>query len=618
MNMESRGRFLLTNIMRKLLLRDRSLMTKLTVYSALLVIIPMLFIGMISYALSSQTLEAEARRYSWQIIEQVKRYVEDYLRGYELDTLKIVNHPDTATFLKLKTEEELESSDLVASVRNVLKNFAYSQSDVINITIVLDGLFSLQTANEEDLIISSDIEHEAWYQAVPVTGPPQVYSRLIEWKGRQEPVISILKRIVNPQTLGAYGMLIIDLNYKRLQEATSDIRLGESGQGYLFIVDHLGRIVYHPNQQTIGASIDSSLLHAMQEAESDSFVSGRDADKMLYTYSHSERFDWYIVTAIPYEELMSSRTQMGNSILYTTAASIAIAFILSIGLASSIVRPIKRLYQYMRKVEKGDFNDRVKVESNDELGMLSASFNKMVARLAELVEEVYVSKLRATEMHLREKESELKMLQAQINPHFLYNTLETIRGMALEHDRLEIASVSAALARIMRYNVKQTDTDVTVGQEVEIVDVYLQIQKHRFEERLQYEINIPEWAMDQRIIKLALQPLIENSIIHGLEPAGGQTHISLTAEMMGDDRFCIVIRDDGVGMSADRLEAIRSSLDDAHGDPSHIGLQNVHRRIRHLFGDRYGLNIDSREGAGTVVRLVLPYVDTGKGLNEIG
>jgi len=616
--MESQSRNKFRNLMRKLLLRDRSLMTKLTVYSALLVIIPMLFVGAIAYVLSSQTLESEARRYSWQIIEQVKRYVEDYLRGYELDTLKIVNHPDTVAYLKLETKEELSSPDMVASVRNVLKNFAYSQSDVTNITIVLDDLFTLQSANEEDIPIIEGLEHEPWYQSVPLTGPPQVYSRMIRWKGREEPVLSMMKRIVNPQTRDPYGMLIIDLNYKRLQEAASDIRLGESGQGYLFIIDHKGQIVYHPNMQRIGSSIAPSLLLTMQDTTSGSFVSGQDADRMLYTYSLSERFDWYVVTTIQYDELMSSRTWMGNTIFYTTAASMVIAFILSIGLASSIVRPIKRLYQYMRKVEKGDFTDRVKVESEDELGMLSASFNKMVARLAELVEEVYLSKLRATEMHLREKESELRMLQAQINPHFLYNTLETIRGMALEHDRMDIASMSAALARIMRYNVKQTDTDVTVRQEVEIVDVYLQIQKYRFEERLQYAIDMPDWAMDQRIVKLALQPLIENSIIHGLEPGGGQTHIRLTAEKLDKDSFCILISDDGAGMSVDRLEAIRASLDDMQSDPSHIGLQNVHRRIRHLFGERYGLQVDSREGAGTAVRIVLPYADPEKELSEVG
>lgn len=336
-------------------------------------------------------------------------------------------------------------------------------------------------------------------------------------------------------------------------------------------------------------------------------------------YAFILTFFWYRDLPLSHMKVIFLKTfRTVAMVLFLIAASMAIAFILSIGLASSIVRPIKRLYQYMRKVEKGDFTDRVKVESEDELGMLSASFNKMVARLAELVEEVYLSKLRATEMHLREKESELRMLQAQINPHFLYNTLETIRGMALEHDRMDIASMSAALARIMRYNVKQTDTDVTVRQEVEIVDVYLQIQKYRFEERLQYAIDMPDWAMDQRIVKLALQPLIENSIIHGLEPGGGLTHIRLTAEKLDKDSFCILISDDGAGMSIDRLEAIRASLDDMQSDPSHIGLQNVHRRIRHLFGERYGLQVDSREGAGTVVRIVLPYADPEKELSEVG
>jgi two-component system sensor histidine kinase YesM len=617
MPMVGNGGMRIKKFLRFILLRDRSLMMKLTVYSAMLVVIPMSLAGYISYAQSSRALESEARQYSWQIIEQVKHYVEDYIRDYELITLKIVNHPDTVAFLKLKTLQEVLDTDLVPKVRNVLKNFAYSQSDVTNITLVLDDFLSIQSAVTQDSYRVESIEEEAWYDHVPVTGPPQVYSRFITWNGRPEPVLSIVKRIVNPQTLGAYGMLVIDLNYKRLHETARGIRLGESGQGYLFIADERGRIVYHPDTELIGTEVDLAVSRPIRDTVSGSFTAGDGANKMLYTHSRSDSMDWHFITVIPYDELMTARTQMGQTILAATAAFTVLAFILSLGLASSIVRPIKRLYLYMRKVEKGDFNEHVTVESNDEIGMLGAGFNKMVARLSELLDEVYFSKLKATEMHLRQKESELKMLQAQMNPHFLYNALETIRGMALESDMMEIASISASLARILRYNVKHSDICVTVRQEMEIVDVYLKIQQYRFDERLMYDILLPEWALRQNIVKLALQPLVENCIVHGLEQHGGTTHIRVEAEKLSNHLFALYVRDDGPGIADDRLRLLRRQMEEAR-EESHIGLMNVHRRIRHIFGESYGISLESEECKGTVVKVILPYMSCERERIDVG
>lgn len=594
------------NVFSALLLRDQPLMVKLTVYSALLVVIPMMLVGWISYRESTRALENEAKQYSWQIIELVKLYVEDYLRDFELSTLRMVNHPDTVAFLKMTSLEEASDADLAPAVRNVLKNAAYSRSDVTNITLILDGVQTISSTDGRSSVLG--IEEEYWYAAAPLTGRPKVYGRIIEWNGRREPVLSIVKRIGNPMTLEPYGMLVIDINYKRLHEIAREVKLGESGRGYLFILDEQGRFVYHPNPNLIGMKAAEEVTAAIGQETSGSFVLGRHRHQQLLTFSRSESLGWQVVTAIPYRDMMNSRNYIGRTIGTITAVSALIALLLSIGLAASIVKPIKRIYQYMKRVEIGDLKRKLPVDRSDEIGKLSIGFNTMVDRLSELLEEVYFSKLRETEMHLRQREMELKMLQAQINPHFLYNSLDTIRGMALAAEISEIEAMASALARLLRYNIKDASAAVTVREEVDMVEVYLRIQQFRFEEKLEYSIDIPEWAMKQHMLKFTLQPIVENAIVHALETRLEVTRIELSAQRTGEKSFAVRIRDNGPGIPQEKIAELRRRLDDGKAEGQHIGLTNVHRRICHVFGDgEFGLTLNSTEGEGTEVLIRLPY-----------
>jgi two-component system sensor histidine kinase YesM len=597
--------------LRKLMLRDKPLMTKLMVYSGILVVLPMLLVGIISYRESSQMLEREAREYSWQIIEQVQHYVEDYFRNYEIDTLKIINHPDTAEYLRTAARGEINNEDMIGNVREVLMNSAYSRSDVENITLILEQGQVISSSDEGEIATVQDLKDEYWYESIPPSGVPRVFGRIIPWKDRQEPVISIVKRIVSPRTLKPFGMLIIDVNYKRLQDVARKVQLGESGKGYLFIVDEQGRYVYHPSHTVIGTAVNPDIVKVLQNTDSGSLIT-HEKQRNLLTFSTSESLDWQIVTSISYQELMKSTEYIGRTLFMTTAIFMVLAYILSIGFAASLVRPIKRLHQYMKRVEIGDLRGNMTVDSKDEIGVLSHGFNKMVERLSELLDEIYFSKLKETEMHLRQKDTELQMLQSQINPHFLYNSLETIRGMALEHDMDEISMMSASLARLLRYNVKGSSLSVSVKQEIEIAEIYLKIQKFRFEDRLDYVFDLPPWVMEEQMAKFTLQPLIENSIVHGLEHQLGTLQVKLTAERMNDHCFVIYITDTGPGIAPEKLYTLIQELESKESQNAQlgrIGLMNVHRRVRHIFGEQYGITIASEMGNGTRIGVVLPGLD---------
>lgn len=591
---------------RIVLLRDQSLATKLLVYSALIVVVPMCFIGIISYKRAADVLERESRQYSWQIIEQVTTHVEYYVNDFEISILKILNSTNMNNYIKMKSGEEIDQSHIRDLVKQELRNAAYSRSDISNITIVLDGIEMIDTIDNNFKHPENTIVNEYWYSTIPYTSEPKIFTRTLQWGDHKEQVISIARRLVSPMTLEPIGMIVVDVNFKRFQEIAEKVIIGRTG--YLYIIDSEGHYVYHPNLLELGSSANFEKLNDILNSESGSFVTSRGPKEML-TYSHSSFLGWTLVTSIPYNEIVQGTEYIRRTIVYIVIITLAIAYLLGFGFVGSIIRPVRRLYKYMRRVESGDFSGRILVESKDEIGMLVHGFNTMATRLQGLMDEIYFSKLRETELALRHREMELKALQSQINPHFLYNTLETIRGMALEHSLDGISSIASSMGHLLRYNLKNKEQTVTVEEELRYAEIYMRIQKYRFEDRLVYEINIPDWAQQQLILKFSLQPIVENSIIHAMEPALGILKIVISAIWNSEDNSIIVrIQDTGMGICEQKLQNIRYNLEqkDVTTDGTNIGIINVHRRIRLLFGECYGISVESQVGQGVVVDIKLP------------
>ncbi len=588
------------------MLRDLPLTSKLLFYAGLLVVVPMCFIGLVSYIRSAEVLENEAKQYSWQIIEQVNTHVGYYVNDFEISILKIINDPVMNALTKISSKEELARSGIQDDVRQVLRQAAYSRSDISNITVVLEHIQTFDVWSSLNAARTSDPQLEYWYAAVPRGYEPKIFTRMIMIDDRKEQVISIARRLVSPLTLQPIGMIIIDVNYKRFQEIAEKVTIGRTG--YLYILDSEGRYVYHPNYSFLGMPAEfENLPNILTSDDSGSFVTAA-GEKRLLTYAHSSFLGWTLVTSIPYAELLQGTAYIRHTIFLTVCITLFAATLLGIGLGSSIIRPVKRLARYTRRVEAGDFTGSVEVESKDEIGLLTHSFNRMVVRLRSLLDEVYFSKLRETELALRQREIELKALQSQMNPHFLYNSLDTIRGMALEQSVDAISDIAGALARLLRYNLKQTSQTVSLREELYYAEVYLQIQSFRFEDKLVYELDVPEWALHQQIVRFSLQPLVENCIVHGIEPALGITRIVISAFEDDDQTLVVQVKDTGMGIPLERLYEIRHSLREKYimdGGPS-IGIVNVHRRIQYLYGESYGITIDSTVEQGAIVQIRLP------------
>ncbi|MFS0643601.1 sensor histidine kinase [Siminovitchia sp. 179-K 8D1 HS] len=596
-----------------LLMKDRSLVCKLFLFSALLVVVPIGFIGFFTYEKSVVVLENEARSYSWQIINQVNTHIEYYVGDFEIEVLKILNNQTVKRFLHMDTQEEFESSGMESNVKQVLQNAAYSRSDITNITISLNHVATVDALDARFTLYHpiEPFHMELFQKILPDTGETVIVPRTLSDDDNEEYVISIARRLFSPKTLKPIGFIVMDVNFKRFEEIASQVNIRHSG--VMYIVDSQGNYVYHPNFSELGKKASLQHINEILRGKSGSFVTNGDEKKLL-TYSHSGFLDWTVITSIPYKELIKSSVFIRNTIFITTFFILLVAAILGAGLASSIIKPIRKLQKTMKRVEKGDFSGQVEVLSKDEIGDLTNGFNKMLIRLNELVNEVYLSKIRETEMLFRQKVIELNALQAQINPHFLFNSLETIRGMALEYGMDDIADISAALAKLLRYNLNNHSQTVALAEEILHTKVYLQIQKHRFGEKLEYEFKIPDWAKSQNIAKFSIQPIVENSFKHGIEPSGGISKISITALQESEDAYVIQIQDNGMGINPEKLEEIRRNLKqkDVMEGGQGIGMVNVHRRIVHLFGEEYGISITSCEGCGAVICIRLPlnrYID---------
>lgn len=603
------GRSAFDRLMNMLLMKDKSLVRKLFIFSTLLVVVPISFIGFFFYQKSVEVLENEARSYSWQIIRQVNTHIEYYVGDLEIDILKILNNKTLNVFFQMNTQEEFESSGMEANIKGMLKNAVYSRSDIANITISVNNVATVDSLDVRyNSFHPAEPFHPNFFQKIlPETAEPVIFTRTLSDGEDKVHVISIARRLFSPKTLKPIGYIVMDVNFKRFKEIASQVNIGHSG--FMYIVDSRGNYVYNPNFSKLGKKASLQNMKEILYGESGFFVTSGE-DKDLLTYTHSGFLGWTVITSIPYNELIKSSVYIRNTILITILFTLLIASILGIGLSSSIIKPIKGLQGMMKRVEKGDFSGQVKVLSKDEIGELAQGFNKMLYRLEELVNEVYFSKIRETEMLFRQKEIELKALQAQINPHFLFNSLETIRGMALESGEDNISDISAALAKLLRYNINNNSQTVMLAEEIHHTNVYLRIQKYRFDEKLEYEFLIPDWAKNQTIAKFSIQPIVENSFKHGIEPSSGKSKISITAIQISADAYIIKIQDNGIGISPKKLEEIRRNLrqkDVMEGGPG-IGMVNVHRRIVHLFGEEYGISVQSSPGSGAVIIIRLPII----------
>ena len=331
-----------------------------------------------------------------------------------------------------------------------------------------------------------------------------------------------------------------------------------------------------------------------------------DTDIRIITELIQERISEYIFfESVSMEQARrdadEKREIVSHAALLTVLVTTVVALILAVLLIRSITNPIDRLVYATEQVAKGHFDVRTEVHQGEELSRLSDSFNSMTEKIGELVENIRIEQVNSRNL-------ELRLLQAQINPHFLYNTLDNIVWLAEDGRKEDVASIVTALSRFFRTTLSGGRDIIPLSEEISHVEAYLQIQQFRYRDILQYGIEIPENLVNYGIIKMTLQPIVENALYHGIKNKRGMGTILVRAEERGE-RIVVIVEDNGIGMKEEELVTLMRMIDGIQkpsADNSGFGMSNVAERLRLNYGEQSGLAVTSHYGQGTKVEIFIP------------
>jgi two-component system sensor histidine kinase YesM len=394
---------------------------------------------------------------------------------------------------------------------------------------------------------------------------------------------------------------MIDLKLRSVSQAARNVTLGKSG--YVMVTDAEGQSVYKPEHPLI----EHIPTDWFPFGESGTFTADTEGGTLLFMYQSSTFTGWRTVGVFPTRDSISEVRQIQFYVVSFVFVVCLFGLSASLWFSRSIAQPIFRLMSYMRRAETGNLRPGRWSDRADEIGMLGNSYNRMLAQIRQLIS--------LNELRERQKrDAEMRSLQEHIKPHFLYNTLDTIHWMARKEGAEDVSGMVGALSRLFRIGLSKGQDYIPLHSELEHMTSYLQIQQTRYRDRLQYTLNIPEELQDLFVLKLLLQPLIENAIYHGIKGRRGPGHIRVEARLE-HNRLLLTVQDNGAGMSNERLaemqhllEAPLASLEASSPGMTgkSYGMLNVQARLRLSFGDEYGIELESQEGEGTSVTIIHP------------
>ncbi|CAI6087344.1 sensor histidine kinase [Cohnella sp. JJ-181] len=404
------------------------------------------------------------------------------------------------------------------------------------------------------------------------------------------------KMLRQRESLRTIGYISMEVNKAYLKN-----RLQSEGNRFTYVYDENGGILVG-SQEDRGLNTEELFARAKLEMNGVPIVVGIPPYKNMLLTTHLSKYGkWRVVSVVPVKEIAR-----GPELIGLWIAIIGILGALS-GIAifwystSRLIAPLHDLKKLMDLADIDNYQQPADIRRRDEFGRLGRSFNHMMRKINHLISEVY-------QKEIAQKESEYKALKAQINPHFLYNTLDTIRWLAMYGETERVEKVAVSLAQILKGSLTESKDMVPIRKEMAFIDAYLAIQMNRFEHRISVTIHMDERIMDMLIPRFVLQPIIENAFIHGLEPKMGAGNLVIQGSL-GAGGVTIRIIDDGVGMDEETAAALLSGSKAAgitSKTGSGSGINNVQERVRALFGESYGLSIHSGNGTGTIVEVSLP------------
>ena len=420
-----------------------------------------------------------------------------------------------------------------------------------------------------------------------------------------------LGKAMNGNNYEVIAVLAVELPERDIH---SFFNINNNGEKTVIVCDGEGTVLSSNDRKIIGTSIiDRKYLSNFPVGRMDA-VDYRDGGyykviRQSLKFDESMLPDWKIISIIPLDHIINESQRIRNLGIIISGLCLTFSTLIFFLLLDRMTARIRKLVEGMQSVRDGSFMTLEDGGVKDEIGLMVESFNIMVESLRKLIYENYEAKLQMKDIKIKKREAELYALQSQINPHFLFNTLESIRLGLYNKDLKKTADVLLNLSKMLRKSLNWKGEFITLADELELVENYLSIQQYRFSDKIKYTVDVPEELLDCRILKLTVQPLVENAVIHGIEKKWGSGTVSVCAECT-NSMIKIWVEDDGVGMDRDKLDKILPGLGSGEEikKSGSIGIRNVNDRLRLHYGVEFGLQMESIKNAGTKVTVIMPRI----------
>lgn len=558
--------------------------------SALTVIV---LIGVTLYAQMSQQLTAAVREENQAVLGQINRSVDSYLRT-------IMKLSDSLYYGVIK------NADLNAETINSQITLLYdnNKDSIANIALLSKEGELLEAVPAARLKTGLDVTKEQWFgNTLNRTDnlhftTPHVQYIFDNNENQYRWVITLTRAVeITHGTSTDQGILLLDIRYSSLQQILDNITLGN--QGYLYMVSSSGELIYHPRMQMIetGQMMENTAMAAGYR--DGSFRERYEGEWREVSVKSVGYTGWKLLSVTPEKGLPLNNLKIQLFGVFVIGAFLLVLVLTNNFISSRITIPIQELEKSVNAIEAGDLDTEVYQGGSYEIRHLGRSIGDMAKRIKTLMEDIVAE-------HESKRKSEFNTLQSQINPHFLYNTLDIIVWMIENEQKQDAVRIVTALARFFRISLSKGKSIITVRDELEHVRNYLMIQQTRFKNKFVFTIDADEEVMELVSLKLMLQPLVENAIYHGMEFMDGDGEICVKA-YREEDQLWFRISDNGLGMTAEQAKGLldeQNHVSSKRG--SGIGVKNVNERIRLYFGESYGLTIWSEPDEGTVIRIHLP------------
>jgi len=559
----------------------KTIRVQIAAYYLITSIVLVALMGMVLYYSLSSIFLNDALKVTTTAVEQNGRSIEIYLD--KLKTLSNVISSDTDTYEYLTSDDQTSRDRTEELMVTILESDPYLTTGML---VSKDGRI-ISSDDSMDMGISENMMNESWYMNVLMKNNMPVLTSIRRQSFSMDKstwVISVGQEISDANG-NNIGVLILDFSYEVIENQLNSLDLGNNG--FAFILTQNGEVVFHEDPKYFEEETYRNKL-----VEISQMSDGYDSEMDLLTHHYElNGTDWILVGLSSLDNMNAARRQIFETIIMVGIIMLVIVFGSSLIMASKITKPIRELEVAMRNLST-EFTKVPEVPWDSyEVESLKKRFNEMIVRIQELMEGI-----KENEKYLRE--SEIRSLYSQINPHFLYNTLDTIVWMAEFGDSDKVIATTKSLAQFFRISLSQGSESITLGEEIEHIKQYMFIQKQRYGDHLTYDIECPEEYKSIQVPKIILQPIVENAIYHGIKELDGVGFIKISAEKK-EHQLVLKVSDNGVGFDSSTEKSTLTKL-------GGVGIDNVNKRLKLIYGDESGVQIDSKIGVGTEVTIIIP------------